>query len=261
MNPWQLAQQIKHRLQRIAWSVGDAQIVFGTHGNVVVFAGEPSEEQIPPSFPFVLVGIDGGEFDVDDPSILLQRYSLLIGAEVAGDRMGENALIGAGVQAQGRSANRGVSEVAERVRAAVQTLTGADGLRVQLSGSSTGTPRAIGRGRHMALDEITLSATCTSSLFYSAPQELRYDTDRWKWNGSHCSTRYDFLRFRLVRKAGTDPSVAPNDGTVMFSGTASEWVGTQMSGFTYTIFADYSARQTGIVDGSSAPERGSWRNA
>ena len=42
MNPWQLAQQIKHKLELVAWPTAAAEAVFGTHGSVAVFAGLPT---------------------------------------------------------------------------------------------------------------------------------------------------------------------------------------------------------------------------
>ena len=45
MNPIQFAQQIKHRLEQVEWPFGSAGAVFGTHGSVAVFAGDPTEDQ------------------------------------------------------------------------------------------------------------------------------------------------------------------------------------------------------------------------
>jgi len=261
MNPIQMALQIKHELQTATWSGGD--LVFGARGSVAVFAGAPTEEQIPPGFPWALVGLDSGDIDEDDPSHIMQRFSITIAAEVAGDRMGEYALIGGAAASLTKSAGRGVGEIAERVRSAVQSLTGADGASVQLSAINTGTPAILGRGRHVAMDELTLSAVCTSALYYAPPQRLRSESvdggDTWLWAGAHCSSRFDFLQYRLVEKAGSSPSTSPSDGTVLYTGTAAQFVAAATSGKTYTVFADYNGRGGATVEASSAVVIGSYK--
>jgi len=262
VNPIQTAQQIKHLLEQVAWPGGSGDLVLGGRGSVAVFAGMPTEEQIPPGFPWAMVGIDSGEFDPDDPDFITQRFQIIAAAEVGGDRLGENALIGGAAGDIGRSANRGVGEIAERIRDAVAKLTGADGAPVTLSGSGTGSPSVLGRGRHMALAELSLSATCTSAPYFAAPQMLRWDpaSGKWKWDGSRCSSRFDFVRYRLVRKRGPDPSATPSDGTVVYTGTAAECTVAQNSGYVYTAFADYSSRGNATaLEGSSSPEVGSYR--
>lgn len=259
MNTWQMAQQIQAALQAVTWGVGSDEVVFGTHG-VFVFAGSPTEEQIPPDCPWCLVGIEPGENDDDAPDFLLQRFNLLYASEVAGDPLGEQAIMGGAAPDLGKSAGRGVAEVAARVFAAVGDLTGADGAKVLVSASSTGAPAPIGRGRHLVLGERTLECYCTEALAYAAPQVVRRTGANLAWEGSHCAARFDFLRYRVVQKAGTNPSSDPTDGTVVYTGTAAAAVGIVSAGNTYTVFADYSARgQAGpVVEGSSDPEVGAY---
>ena len=259
MSPLQLAQQIKHLLERATWSTGSQDVVFGARGSVAVFAGEPNEEQIPAGFPWALVGIDNGEVDPEDPGLITQRFTVTCAAEVAGDRMGEHAIIGGAAADIGRSAGRGVGEVAERVRATLQNLTGADGATILLSQIDLSTPTLIGRGRHLAMERTTLSAVCTSAPYFAPPQRLVWDLGKWKWGGAHCSARFDFYRYRLVRKFGRDYSRTPADGTVLYTGTTPEFVGVQNDGYTYTVFADYNSRGAATVEGSSNPEVGAFR--
>lgn len=259
MNPIQFAQQIKHELERVRWNAGAAEPVFGTHGSVAVFAGDATEEQIPGGLPMALVLIDSADVDEDEPTLLTQRITVAVGAEVAGDRMGEHALIGGAARDLGRSAGRGTGEIMGRVREAVGSLTGADGCRVLLSATSTGEPKPLGRGRHVALEQLTLSAVCTSEPSYSPPQRLRHEGGVWKWEGSHCLARFDFAKFRLVRKPGTRPSSNPDDGVSVYEGTATSWTGTSAAGSAYTVFALYDSRGGGQIEGASEPEVGSFR--
>lgn len=263
MNTGQMAQQLKHLLEQVRWGAAEADLVFGSRGSVAVFAGVP--EHLPAGAPWCLVGIESAEVDEDEPGLLTQQFGLLVGAEVAGDRMGENALIGGAAASLGRSANRGVAEVAERARFAVQKLTGADGAKIQVSSVTAG-PAGIGdRGRHVATMQIGLEAVCTSAPHYLAPQHMRYESGKWRWYGLHCEARFDWVRYRVVRKSGQDPSADPSDGTVVYTGTAAEWTGSRVNGQTYTVFADYNSRGSGgggvIVEGSSWPDVGSYRTA
>lgn len=257
MNPWQMAQQIKHELQLVAWTEGSESVVFGQRG-VVIFAGSPTEEQIPAGFPWALVGVGPGSPDQDHPEFLEQQFQVVIGAEVAGDPQGEFAIIGGATAELGRSAGRGVGEIAERARSAVQALTGADGAKILLTAISTGSPVTLGRGRHLALSDLSLTALCTSQLHYAAPQQAAYSGGTWTWQGSHCSDRFDFLQYRLVEKSGSSPSASPTDGTIVYTGTDATSTATQTAGNTYTVFAEYNARGGPDAEGNSDAEIGSY---
>ena len=268
MNPWQMAQQIKHVLATVKWEKDATpsqgpQVVFGERG-VHVFAGTPTEEQIPAGFPWCLVSIDGGDVDPYDSSLLTQHYTILTAAEVAGDPLGEFSIIGGSASSLGKSVGRGVAEVDERVRAAVGDLKGSDGAKISLALFSMGTPTPIGHGgRHMVLSEHTLRARCTSSLNYAAPQELKYQVagNHWSWEGSHCSDRYDFRQYRLFESENimTVPTTAQGQ-IEKYKGTAAQVPGIfRDTEKFYTVFADYSSRgQTGVIEGSNTSEVGSY---
>lgn len=257
MNPLQMALQIRHKLRTVAWTTGSAEVVFGTRA-VHIYAGSPTEEQIPPGFPWALVGLDSGSADIDDPDLITQRFTVLVATEVAADPEGELAVIGGSVADLGRSVGRGVGEVAERARAAVQDLTGADGAKIQIAATSYSSTSVLGRGRHIAMAEMSLEALCTSQPHYAAPQRIAWATNLWSWAGTHCSNRFDFLQYRLVRKAGSTPSANPSDGTVVYTGTAASFVGAKTGGNVYTVFADYNGRGGSTVEASSDPEVGAY---
>lgn len=258
MNPWQMAQQLKRELEIAVWPTGAGNVVFGDDGSVIVFAGIPREDQIPPGFPLCFIGMDGGPHDEDEPELIEQSYTLMTACEAAGDPDGEFAIIGASITDIGDSAGRGVGEVVERVRNAIQDLTGTDGAPIQVSASRTGSPSELGRGRHLVLDEMTVSCQCTSRLFYTPPEQLAHSAGTWTWAGQHCIDRFDFLQFRLVEKAGNDPSTDPSDGTVVATVTVATVDFANTVGKTYTIFADYNAREGTTVEGSSDPDVGSF---
>lgn len=256
MNPWQMAQQIKAELQAVAWVDGSAEVVFGLR-SVFVFAGAPpNEEAIPPAFPVALVTIDAGAADGSHPELLEQGFTVLSVAEVTGDPLGEFAIIGGARADLGKSAGAGVAEIAERVRAAVQNLTGYDGAKVMLSATATGAPMALGRGRHLAYDELSLTALCTSQPHYAAPQELNISGNTWTWKGPHCSSRFDYLQYRLGYKTGGSPGATPGDmdGWV-YEGTAETTSHAPVGGRVYSIFVDYDPRSTGSATHFSSGAR------
>lgn len=252
MNPCQMAQQIKDELQAVVWADGAADVVFGAR-SVFVFAGvPPNEDTIPPGFPFALVTIDSGSMDEDHPELISQGFTIISAAEVAGDPLGEFAVIGGSRANMGKSAGAGVAEVAERVRAAVQDLTGYDGAKVLLSAAATGAPAALGQGRHIAFDELSLTALCTSQPHYAAPQELVRSGDNWTFEGAQCSSRFDFLQFRLMYKSGSAPGETPADMTAsVWTGTSEVFTYSPTGSRTYSLFADYAPRGGAVVVNSS----------
>jgi len=258
MNPQQMALQIRDQLATVAWALASAELVFGENGARVV-AGFPTSDLLPPVLPFVLVGVDSGTADPYEPAFITQDFTITIAASVHGDPLGENAVRGGPVTELGVSAGRGVLELAERARSAVQDLTSADGAKIMLSMSATVGPTSLDDMPHLALHSQQLTALCTSALHYTAPQEIAHDGNDWTWTGTQCSNRFDFKQYRLVHKTGSTPST-PADGTTVYTGTTASFTGVATSGETYVAFADYSARQqTGVVEGSSSAEVGSYK--
>lgn len=258
MNATQLAQQIKHKLQTVTWPSGGS-LVFGANA-VRIYSGEPTEETIPAQRPFALVGIGAAQADPDDPDLLDQTFTVIVVAEVGGDPVGEHAIVGGSVADMSKSAGKGVAEIAERARYAIQSLTGADGARILISATTSGGTQSLGNGKHVSMLELSVSALCTAQPHYTAPQRIRYTAGGtlWEWAGQQCSQRFDFMRYRLVKKAGAAPSSSPTDGTVVYTGTAASAVVASEADYTFTVFADYDSRGRGTVEGSSDPERGSY---
>lgn len=258
MNPWQLAQQIKHELQQVVWPSASGDVVFGDRG-VFVYSGSPSEDQHPPGFPFALVTIGSGRPDPDDPGVIEQEFKIVTAVEAAGDPMGEHAVIGSSRADYGKSAGAGSAEVSERVRAAVQKLTAYDGASVVVTGSGTTGSAALGRGKHVAFEEFSVLALCTSQPRYTSPQELRLNGQTWSWDGSWCSSRFDFLEFKLGYVHGSTPVTSSDDlDVVVYSGGNTEYAAAAASGRVYHIFASYNGHGGPVHASSSDAEVGSY---
>lgn len=258
MNPLQMAQQIKAELQAIVWPDGSGQVVFGSQeGRVLVFAeGPPDPSQLSPAFPFALVIVEEGTFDEDDPTLIAsQGFSVIVAAQVAGDPYGEVALIGGAQANLGTSPGKGVLELSERARAAVQDLVGSDGAKVILSGTATSRPGLIS-GKHCAFADVRLTATCTSALAFAAPQQLVNSGVGQTWQGAHCSDRFDFVQYRMGWKAGSTPAETPAETTaIVYTGATAAASITTTSSRTYSVFADYNKRGGSTVENSSSGSR------
>jgi len=250
VNPLQMALQIRHELQTVAWP-GGGDYVFGSSG-VVVVGGTPTEEQIPAGFPWAMVIIGTGTADPDAPDLIEQQFTVVTAVEVAGDPHGEFAIIGGARASLLASAGAGVGEVAARTRAAIEDLTGADGATILLSTSNTGSTATLGRGKHLAMDELNLTAVCTSAPYYAPPQQFVRSGGTWTWTGGQCSSRFDFVQYRMGYVAGTTPPDTPDDlDTVVYTGTSTTTTHTALPSKIYAVFADYNLRGGSTVAGSS----------
>lgn len=260
MNDWQLAQQIKYELQRATWPSGTREVVFGDR-SVYCFAGGPATEDVhPPGFPFALVTVAGGTPDPDDPDLIEQQFTVAVAAEVAGDPLGEHAVIGGSRADYGSSQGAGILEIGERVRSVVQKLTAYDGAAVVVSGSGTGALANLGQqGKQIALSEFTVTAMCTSQPRYTAPQELRVSGGTWSWEGAWTSSRFDFLEYHLGYVSGSDPVTryADLDATV-YQGTDLSVYEPPIAGRTYHLFAVYNGHGATTAAAYSDPELGSF---
>lgn len=260
MNAWQLAQQIKHLLAAVTWPGGSAGAVFGSRGVFVYAGATPSDDELPPAFPFAAVTIDSGTPDPDEPGLIEQRFSIAVAAEAAGDPLGEHAIIGSARADLGSSAGAGVAEVSERARAALRSLTGADGAAVVVSATGVAAPAPLGRGRHVAFESLSLTALCTSDSSYAAPAEMRRVGGVLSWKGAHCAARFDFLRFHVGYVEDTEtPASTPDDfDASVYTGSATEAAATILPGRTYSVFAEYDPRGTGTAAAYSAATVGTY---
>jgi hypothetical protein len=252
-----MLQQLKQELQAVRWPAGTQDLVFGDRG-VMAFAGSLSEEQHPPGFPFALVTLGSGEPDPDDPDSIQQQFTVIAAVQVAGDPMGEFAVIGSSRPLNGRSAGAGIAEVGERVRAATERLTAYDGGAIVVSGSGVSAPNTLGKGKQVAFEEFTVSALCTSRPRFTSPQQLRLVGDTWSWFGDHCTRRFDFQSYVLGYVTGSTPATSLADITVVYTGTDIETAVGGVPGRVYHIFAQYNGHGGTAITDASTPDVGSY---
>jgi len=258
MNGAQLAQQLKFELETVVWNVPGGTVVFGDDA-VRVVQGEPSEDQLPGVYPCALVVIGSGNGDPWDSNIINQSVTVICVAAVAGDPMGENAVIGGSTDDLTKSYGRGSSEITERARYAVRNLTGADGCSLLVGSVDVGTPKNI-KGLQCVSEEFEVQAVCTSDAHYTAPVEFAYAGSTWTWIGADmCRGRFDFVEYDLVWKTGATAPTDPADGTSAGTVSGAETITgvAALAGKTYCIFAVYNSRKNGLFEGASQPEDGS----
>lgn len=260
MNPWQLTQQLQHLLETVKWTSGTKQVVFGTTG-VHVYAGTPpTDEEYPPAFPFCLVTLDSSTPDIDSPDLVDQQLTVVVAVKSSGDALGEHAIIGGPRSNLGSSQGAGLAEVAERVTAAIGDLTGYDGAATIVSSTNASAPQPLGRGKHVAFQQITVTAMCTSEPVFTAPQQIKLTGSDWTWEGNNCQQRYDFLQYRFGYVTGSTAVDLPDDLTsVLYTGTTPTFTHTATEGRVYQVFADYSPRSTGTVAYTSTGQLGSYK--
>ena len=257
MNPWQLAQQIKHELATVTWEGGS--VVFGPR-SVFIYAGAvPQEEELPAAFPFATVTLGSATADDDAPDYLQQQVTVGICVEVAGDPMGEFALIGGARPDMTKSAGAGLGEVLERAQFAVQKLNLFDGASISVSTSGAGSIQTPTRGHHIAAEELNLDCQCTAQLYYAAPQIVKRIGNILSWYGQHCSNRFDFLQFVAGYVTGDTPVATPAELTAtIFTGDKLETATTFAPNRVYQVFAQYDPRGTGSPASSSEALVGSY---
>lgn len=259
MNSWQMAQQIKAELQAITWPGGGQEVVFGQNG-VIVHAGTLSEDEHPRAFPFALVSIGAGAPDPDAPDLIEQQFDIVTAVRVRGDHMGEHAVIGGARPDIGSSSGAGSSEVAERVRAALQGLTRYDGAAMIVSGTGVAQTQVMQDKAHVAYEGYTVTAQCTSQPFHTAPQVLKRVANTFTWDATAAQQRFDFLHFVLGYVVGDTPADSPLDAgwTTIATTTYGMANATVAGGRTYQVFAAYDPRGTAAAAYYSAAERGSY---
>jgi hypothetical protein len=263
VNPWQLAQQIKFELGKAVWPTGLGKVVFGTRSVFVYTGGQPDENIHPPRFPFALVTLGTGSPDDDDPDLLVQNFTIIVAVEVAGDTLGEHAVIGGARADYGTSTGAGVAEIATVVRATVGNLSAYDGASTIVSGSGVGGGGSLGTGKQLAFDEFTLEAVCTDQLAFRAPEQFKLVGDTWSWRGEWCSARFDFVQFRVGFVTSQNPqstyTQADMEGFI-YTGTGLEVAVPPVIGRVYYLFAVYNGHGTtsGAITDSSAAETGSY---
>lgn len=258
MNTWQCARQIRHKLLARQWPDSPQGTIFGS-----VFVTQSTFEDINPAsivYPAAIVRVLDSQTDPDDQRYQVQRFEVVILVKHSGDQFGEAAMIGGNRTSQGGSGGRGVLEVEEQVREALQFLDPLSAVRLQLVSSGAadcilaeGVGYIVGR-------PMTFQARLTTNRVYPAPNFGKTLTSSvlagtvslsWLW-----SERFDLHAaataprqltsarglLTLVRKAGATPPASVSDGTLVTLASNASTSATDSPGtgtWSYALFAQY----------------------
>lgn len=243
MNAWQCLRQLRAILRASVWPDGAGEVVFSAR--VHVTAGPPAEALPGIGYPFCLLAPGSADEDDDDASLERTALRVLLCVRGAGDSYGEAALMGGprsgGV---GSSKGRGLLEVEEVLKSAINKLDADNGVNVRITGRSAPAAQTIGSD-YVVSREYTLEGVLTTDRTYAPAQNL-VATASGSGNVSLTWTlpasRYDRLGVVLRRASGTTAPASPSAGTgVTLSGplatsvTDSPGAGT----FSYALFAAY----------------------
>lgn len=259
MNRWQVEREIRARLAAAVWPDSPGAAVL-TGGAVVSVS--PPEALFPDRKPpFALVVSVGEKADRNHPERNAEsRFQVVVVALGETDREGSTAISGGTRETsggQGKSLGRGVGEVLEEVRRALQFLDGAAGLQGHLLADVTTGVRQVA-GVELVATTLTLVAFgLPNARSYSPPYRLTAvaGTGQVALTWRLPPARYDRRRVVLRRASGSTPPAAIDDGTgVTLSGdlaTSVTVTGLAAGVHSFALFAAYDET------GSSADERAS----
>lgn len=244
MNVWQVSRQLAFVLRIATWDGGE--VVFGSVA-VTVRPHEDAMEQL--MFPVALIRPLAADVDPEhdeEMELLQQRFAVRVMVAVAGDALGETAILGAN-RAVGDtgSAGRGVLEVEEELADAINRLNGIDGIEVLLRARSAVDVDPDDEVGYVAIREYLVEALTTTNRFYHAPTRFT------AVGGSGSVTlawtlppnRFDRVRVMLRRAAGGTPPATPTSDIEVPLGTPlpTGFVDTGLAPgtFSYSLFGVY----------------------
>lgn len=257
MNPWQISRQLKHLLLARKWPGVGGETVLGAV-RVTQALSENALKEL--RLPCALIRIGDSSADDENPGLLAQNFDITVVAAVAGDEVGERALIGANrPDAELSSKGRGLLEIEEQVLETVRQLLNINGIRVAERHRSDPAVAIVGDIGYTLSRDYRLEAICTDQKFYH-PATLFAGSDLGGGNVSLTWTlppdRYDRNDVILRRAAGAVPPATETSGTgVTLSGPLATSV-TDAPGagvFSYSIFGGYDEFGQGSSKQFSGP--------
>lgn len=244
MNAWQGFRQVQSILQAATWP-GSAAKVFAT-GSVVVSVSPAPQVFDSMRPPIVLMRPMGAQADPEhdqEPDLIHQELAITIAQMVAGDAVGEHALMGAGRQANSAQ-GRGLLEIEERVLDELAVVDELEGLSIlcRLRSMPSATVEGV---NYIVWRDYLFDLIGTSTRTYEAAGFLEASvsggTVTLTW--SLPTARYDIASCVLRRASGATAPATVADGTgITLSGDLATTVDdTPGSGtFSYALFTVYA---------------------
>lgn len=243
MNAWQALRALRAILRAAVWPDGTGEVVFSSR--VHATAGTPDGVVPGTGYPFCLLAPGSSDADEDQADLEISTIRVLLVVRGAGDAYGESALLGGprsgGV---GSSKGRGLLEVEEVLRNAIEHLNGPDGINLRVTSRSAPQAQIVGSD-YIVSREYSLEAALTTDRTYAPPVRFLATA----LGGGQVSlawalppARYDRVGVVLRRAAGATPPASASAGTgvSLSSATATSKTDTPGAGqFSYALFGAY----------------------
>lgn len=264
MSPAQVLKQLRWILRNVAYADSPTEVIFGSS---VYITAAVDPDRVAQRAPFALLNLGGAMVDEHDPGLFRQEITLVICAEVRGDDIGEQVFVG-GPRASygGSSKGRGLLEIEPEALAAVENLTGADGIPILVSdrSASDGGGGILSEDAQVVFRSYTLEVWCTRETEYLPPVDLKATnlgggSVRLAWRNP--PSTYGLRRVILRRAAGATPPASPTDGTLVYNGgLAVTYDDNPGAGqHSYALFAAYTETGESADQEWSSQEKGSYR--
>lgn len=171
MNPWQLSKQLRYLLRARTWNISGGGLVFGS---VHITNRLPKDAYKTLRLPFCLISVGDAEPDPQHPGYVLQRFGFTYCSQVAGDKLGEFALIGGALSGgRTRSPGKGLLEVEEELDRAIEKLQEDSGVKIWSKWTSEGESGLMEGHGYVALRTKVITARCTSRRYYHPPLRVQ----------------------------------------------------------------------------------------
>ena len=256
MSPWQIARQIRYRLEQVSWADSPTETVFPAvkiiAGNVGIGTAAGYR------FPFAIVRPLDATMDEDEPDILLHDFEVIIVQAVAGDDGGQRVIIGGNRSSEGSSLGRGIMELEEVVGAELFDEVQGSGIKMRLTGQSEIAAAEVDGIGYAAARSLRIQAWCNRTRHYH-PVTRFTATDATGGDTSLAWTihpdRWDRYNVVVRRASGATAPASATAGTgVTLAGLLSTSV-TDSPGagqFSYAVFAGYDETGDSSADRYSA---------
>ncbi len=262
MMPRQVLMQLRYKLRSRVWSITSGTLVFGS----VHVTHKPSKAAVE-EFRTPLVLMRPGE-EKPDPELpgkcLLEVEADLVVA-VAGDKLGENALLSANVADRTKSEGRGILECEREFKAVCKELGDADGLRIIARRTAARRAAEVSGLGYVVMRSYNLGVDCTDEPYYHPPLRLvatPLGAGQVRLDWADPPDRFDKRGIIIRRAAGATPPASSTAGT----GVATPALGVQTytdtpgaGTFSYAIFAGYTDSGAAANESFSDQETGTTR--
>lgn len=242
MNSGQILRAVKKHLEARAWDVGAGETVFGG----VVITGRTTQAAVELGFPLVELRVLGETPDPEHPQVVTAELEVALSVWNESDQLGEFAFAGGALpNGIGSSDGKGLLQVEGQLKAAIAKLGRSQGVRVVAFTGDGSEGTIVEQSGYVAQRTYRLRAIATAEETFPAADWFKAAaagsgnvTLTWR----ALTTRFDFYRVTINRKAGSSAPTSATDATAttVYSGALSTFSDSPGAGtFSYAIWVQY----------------------